>query len=129
MTRGTNPPHPARKRTATTSLTGTHSIFHRVRSGIKTDTSRFASTPEKTQSYHDANAYVSFSSPAHVACDSLNLSARHWVPAAFSVSSQQMLLWEGPSSILADLKPRELGRAHKAALQQTARRLGSLEGE
>lgn len=35
MTRGTNPPHPARKRDATTSLTGTRCIFHRVRSGIR----------------------------------------------------------------------------------------------
>lgn len=35
ITHGTNPPHPARKQRPTTSLSGTHSIFHRVRSGIR----------------------------------------------------------------------------------------------
>lgn len=111
---GTNPSRPERKLEVSAVLRGTHSIFHSIRSGIR-DIKSFALTAEKKkQSEHNSDACVSFSSPAHVTCEGLNQSARQWVPAAFFISSQQMVLSEGLSSFLAASGPKELNRPCRA---------------
>lgn len=69
-----------------------------------------------------------FSSPADIACDSLNFSARCCMPTAFSVSSVKIVLLEGPSFLSTALQPKKFGKLCEQVLQQAAPHLGSLEG-